>query len=98
MAKLLSVDETLYIDDGCGCCHKVLCGWESFSGWYWFATEKVRDQISFIDGKKVPDVIWYGFVQGFFDEWGTFSQAEIESLSPRTWKIPKENLYYSGRR
>jgi hypothetical protein len=27
-----------------------------------------------------------------------FSQAEIESLKPKTWEIPKKNLPYSGRR
>ena len=98
MARLISKKEELYIDDGYGRHHKVLRGWESLSGWYWFAIEKVRNQLSFIDGKKVPDVIWYGFIQGFKDGWDTFSQAKIESLSPRTWEIPEGNLYYSGRR
>ena len=77
---------------------EVLRGWESFSGWYWFATEKVREQISEINGKPVKDTIWFGFVQGFEEEWGEFSQAELESLKPRVWEIPKRNLSYSGRR
>jgi hypothetical protein len=46
----------------------------------------------------VPDTIYYGLVQGFEEEWGYFSQAEIERLEPKTWKIPKKNLPYSGRR
>jgi hypothetical protein len=83
----------LFIND-----RKVLHSWESFSGWYWFATKKVQDQISLIDGKPVKDTIWFGFVQGHFNEWGEFSQAEIESLHPMTWKIPRKNLPWSGRR
>jgi len=48
-----------------------LRAWESWSGWYWFATEKVGEQLSlFGDGKEVPDTIWYGYVQGMDDEWG----------------------------
>ena len=77
---------------------EVLRGWESFSGWYWFATEKVCEQESDISGKAVKDTIWFGFVQGFEEEWGEFSQAELESLKPRVWEIPKQNLPYSGRR
>ncbi len=43
----------LYIND-----KKALKAWESFSGWYWFATEKVRDQESLINGKPVKDTIF----------------------------------------
>ncbi len=86
--------EKLFIDG-----KEVLKGWESFNGWYWFATEKVREQISDLgDGKGVKDTIWYGFVQGFEEEWGDFSQAEIEALGRRAWKIPYKNLPWSGRR
>jgi len=78
---------------------EVLKGWESYSGWYWFATEKMREQESDLgDGVGVKDVIWYGFVQGFEEEWGDFSQAEIESCAPKTWRIPQKNLPWSGRR
>jgi hypothetical protein len=94
MAKFETKGNDLYIDG-----KKVLRGWESFSGWYWFAIEKDRVQMSdFGDGKGVPDTIWYGLVQGFEEEWGYFSQAEIERLRPKTWEIPKKNLPYSGRR
>jgi len=92
--KFESNGDDLYIDG-----KKVLKGFESFSGWYWFATEKAGTQDSIIDGKVYKDdTIWFGYVQGFEEEWGYFSQAEIESLKPRTWEIPKENLHYSGRR
>ena len=96
MAKLTSDGEFLYIDG-----KKVLKGWESFSGWFWFGTEIDREQESLLDGLEgpgTPDIIWFGYVQGLDEEWGYFSQAEIESLKPKTWEIPKENLHYSGRR
>jgi hypothetical protein len=84
----------LYIDG-----RKVLRGWESWNGWYWFATEEIRDQLSDLgNGKGTPDTIWFGYVQGFEEEWGYFSQAEIERLKPRTWEIPRKDLLYSGRR
>jgi hypothetical protein len=35
---------------------------------------------------------------GLEEEWGYFSQAEIERLKPFSWEIPKKNLPYSGRR
>ena len=94
MAKFEDKENELYIDG-----KNVLRAWESWSGWYWFATEKVREQLSDLgDGKGTPDTIWYGLVQGLEEEWGYFSQAEIESLKPKTWEIPKKNLSYSGRR
>jgi len=94
VTKFEAKGKDLYIEG-----QKVLRAWESFSGWYWFATEKVREQLSdFGDGKPVRDVIWYGYVQGLEDEWGSFSQAEIERLKPKTWEIPRKNLPYSGRR
>jgi hypothetical protein len=76
----------------------VLRGWESFSGWYWFATEEAWEQTSVIDGKPVNDTIFFGFVQGFEEEWGYFSLAELESLAPKVWEIPAKSLPYSGRR
>lgn len=93
MAKFESKDGKLFING-----KEVLKGWESFTGWYWFAVEKDREQVSLIKGKEVPDVIYYGYIQGLCEEWGYFSQAEIESLYPKTWEIPKENLPWSGRR
>ena len=86
-------DGKLFIND-----KKVLHGWESYTGWYWFAVEKVQGQVSNINGRPVKDTIWYGFVQGIVEEWGDFSQAELESLSPKVWKIPSKNLAWSGRR
>jgi len=48
--------------------------------------------------QAVKDTIYFGLVQGLEEEWGYFSQAEIESSKPKTWEIPKKNLPYSGRR
>jgi len=94
MAKFDTKGKHLYIDG-----KKVLHGWESFSGWYWFATEKAGKQMSDMgDGKPVKDTIYFGLVQGLGEERGPFSQAEIERLRPKTWEIPKKNLPYSGRR
>lgn len=94
MAKFESKDGKLYIDD-----KEVLKAWESFSGWYWFGTEKVQTQDSMIDGKVFKnDQIWFGLVQGCDEEWGDFSQAELESLKGKIWVIPKQNLPWSGRR
>ncbi len=78
---------------------KVLKAWESFEGWYWFATDKQDTQDSVINGKLYKkDQIWFGYVQGFYDEWGSFSQSEIEAESPRTWEIKRQDLPYAGRR
>jgi len=37
-------------------------------------------------------------VQGLEEEWGYFSQAEIESLRPKTWEIRKKDLVYAWRK
>ena len=59
VAKFESKDNELYIDS-----KKVLRGWESCNGWYWFATAKARDQQSILDdGREVPDTIYFGFAQ-----------------------------------
>jgi len=76
---------SLYVDGS-----KVLKGWESAFGWYWFAVEKLAGNIK---GKA----IWFGFVQGEFNEWGTFSEAELDSISD-IWELSKEALLRSGRR
>ncbi len=95
MPKFEAKEKELYIDG-----QKVIRGWESWNGWYWFATEEAYKQDSILpDGRKVKgDVIYFGLVQGIEEEWGYFSKAEIESLKPKTWEIPKKALPYSGRR
>jgi hypothetical protein len=100
MAKFEQKSDGLYIDG-----QKVLKAWESFTGWYWFATEKIEERKvadgggSMIDGKEVDDVIWYGFVQGIEEEWGDFSEAEILSLGRMmAWELKGDGLLCAGRR
>jgi len=94
MAEFETRKGKLFIDG-----KRVLKAWESCSGWYWFATEKCGRQDTVINGKVFRnDQIWFGFVQGFEEEWGCFSQAELESMSPLVWEIPEKNLPFSGRR
>ena len=93
MANFEERDGKLFIDG-----KEVLKGFESMTGWYWFATEKVQEKVSVINGMHVKDTIWFGFVQGFEEEWGDFSQAELESLRPQVWELPKKALPWSGRR
>lgn len=93
MGKLETKDGKLVIDG-----KEVVKGWESYSGGYWFAVDKNHEQISLINGKEVKDVIWFGYVQGLSDEWGYFSEAEIDSLKPKTWEIQPQDLPYAGRR
>ena len=95
MAKFKGKDEKLFIDS-----KEVLKGWESFSGWYWFAIVEDRKQDSVLDDGTIAenDTIWFGFVQDLCEEWGYFSQAELESLKPKVWEIPQRNLLWSGKR
>tara|TARA_R110002020_G_C15944311_1_gene744984 strand:+ start:357 stop:605 length:249 start_codon:yes stop_codon:yes gene_type:complete len=81
MSKLETRDDGLYIGES-----KVLKGWESYSGWYWFATELNNDGYHF------------GYVQGIYDEWGSFSQDELESLGAKVWVINDIDLPHAGRR
>ena len=95
MANFESKDGKLFIDG-----KEVLRGWESFSGWYWFAVRKVQIQDSDMgDGTVIKDdVIWFGLVQGQCESWGDFSQGELERLKGKVWEIPYDNLPWSGRR
>ena len=68
---------------------KVLKGWESFSGWYWFATE--------LDVGEPG--LHFGYVQGTYPEFGYFSEREMQPLidQMRMWELPQNALSYSGR-
>ena len=65
--------------------HKVIKAWESYTGWYWFAFEEVEPGL------------YFGLVQGFEEELGYFSGAELRK-NRLIWEIPKCNLPYAGRR
>lgn len=77
---------------------KVIGMWESFHGWYWYATEKCEKQDSILgDGRVYPnDQIYFGFVQGFESEWGYFAESQLKGSSS-IWKVPKTNWPWSGR-
>jgi len=101
MAKFESKGDKLFIDG-----KEVLRGWESFNGTYWFATEIVDTQDSYMgklpngeDDIAKDDTIFNGYVQSIEEEWGNFSLAELQRMGKyRVWEIPKKNLSYSGRR
>ena len=97
MAKFESKNGELYIDG-----EKVLKAWESFSGWYWFATEEVSKQDSDLGDGKVfkDDTIYFGYVQGLEEEWGNFAQSDFDGQIKRgrVWEIPKKDLASAGRR
>lgn len=94
MARFETRGDKLFIDN-----MEVKVGYESFTGWYWFGVEVDHVQDSVINGKVYPgDRIWYGFVQGFEDEWGYFSETELKLNAPKVWRIPSRNLTWSGRR
>ena len=86
MTKLETRDDGLYIGD-----KKVIKGWESYSGWYWFATELEQKDYG-------GSPLWFGYVQGFANEWGTFSQDELEAQGWRVWEIKDIDLPHAGRR
>jgi len=79
-------DGNLYIGG-----QKVLKAWESFQGWYWFGVEQPE--------KETRPSLWYGFVQGFEDEWGYFDLDEMAPLIARgmVWTIKPQDLPYAGR-
>jgi hypothetical protein len=88
MNKLETREDGLYIGK-----KKVLKGWESFSGWYWFATELEQKDYG-------GHPLWFGFVQGFENEWGSFWEGELIPLieQGRVWRIKTIDLPHAGRR
>jgi hypothetical protein len=60
---------------------QVLEVYESFSGWYWFITEKTdKDE-------------YFGLVRGFETEWGYVDMIELRGLMGQgvIWKVPEMN-------
>lgn len=82
--------------------HEVIRGWESFGGQYWFAVEIDRVQDSaFPDGRTVEDdPIYFGLVQGQYEELGYFAESQLQPMidQGKVWEIPEANLPHAGRR
>ena len=95
MTRFESKDNQLYLDG-----NKVLKGWESFSGWYWFATEDHGEHEYLIGGKPVRGRAYFGLVQGFEEEWGNWTTVEMDPLirKGKIWEIKTQDLPYAGRR
>ena len=72
---------------------EVIKGYESFSGWYWFATELEDDDY-------MGHSLYFGYVQGFESEWGSFWMGELQPLidEMKVWEINPQDLPHAGRR
>jgi hypothetical protein len=84
MTELITIEGELYLR-AFGEDKKVMKGWESWTGWYWFATELSEDGYHF------------GYVQGTYPEWGYFSESELNSIK-NVWPIKSIDLPHAGRR
>ena len=95
VANFEARDGELYVDN-----RRVIRGWESFSGWYFFATEDRGESEFLINGRGVVGREYYGLVQGFEEEWGSWTMAELDPLIKRgkVWEIEKHDLPHAGRR
>jgi hypothetical protein len=79
---------------------KVIKGWESFTGWYWFATEE-SEKIPAADSITGKDeIVYFGLVQGQEEELGYFNTMELRDLIRRgmVWELKGGNLTCAGRR
>ena len=85
---LNSKNGKLYVRD-----KEVIKGYESFSGWYWFVTEIEEENY-----EGYP--LYFGYVQGFEDEWGTFWLGDLQPLidKGKVWEIKEQDLLHAGRR
>lgn len=95
MALFESKEGKLYVDG-----KKVLKGWESWNGWYWFALEDHGEAEYVLEGRTVKGREYFGIVQGFEEEYGYFTTAEMDPLikQGKVWEIKRGDLPYAGRR
>lgn len=66
--------------------------YESYSGWYWFITEKDETIQETVEG---DDKIYFGKVYGLDTEWGDIWMGDIhkEMKKGTVWKVPKKNWF-----
>ena len=81
-----------YVEEFGGKLVEILEVYESFSGWYWFITEKDEEPQETVDG---TDCIYFGKVYGLDTEWGSIWMGDIhKSMKEGTvWKVPKKNWH-----
>ena len=51
-----------------------------------------------LDGMKILDVLFYGYVEGHFDEWGTFSLKELSELPRGPFGLRLSRIFIGKRR
>ncbi|MBI1742765.1 hypothetical protein HYR54_06815 [Candidatus Acetothermia bacterium] len=65
------------------------------------ATEDAgKQETAKADGTTIEDdQIYFGLVQGDYEEWGHFSEGELKQLVKRgwVWEIQKQDLPHAGR-
>ena len=96
MPKFGSREGDLYIDG-----RKVIKGYQSVTGWYWFAVEDAGIQDTVVNDQLIEnDQIYYGLVQGEEEEWGNFSEGRLKGLEQQGWvrELSKDELPSAGRR
>lgn len=96
MVKLETKDGALYVDG-----RRVLKGWETITGWYHFALEDLGDMEVMLDRERsAVGRQYFGFVQGFENEFGEFNTAYFEELirQHKMWEIKPQDLPHAGRR
>jgi hypothetical protein len=95
---LVNKDDKLHVQMYSGT-YPVIKGYESFTGWFWFATEReVIPANETITGKD--ETVYFGLVQGHEEELGYFSESELNELiaAGKVWEILPQDLPFSGRR
>ena len=83
--KASSAFRAVVVEDGKVNGKPIIRAWESFSGWYWLATEDTGDGT------------YFGFVIGSCPEWGYFSADELKRLSPKVWELPPRAIKWFSK-
>lgn len=75
-----------------------------WSGWSWYAVggEAVMEDggyrmlkdVADVDAPEVADVVFFGFVEGFEKEWGTFSLRELQDVSGPAGLRIERDMYF----